>query len=717
MLTAQRDSIRLLHGILVASVALPAALFVYASWLGYENNQRIADRQIDRTRDVVTEHALKVFETVERSIAEINEVVRDMPDEGIAANEESLHRRFERLADSSEQIKSVWIFSRNGRALVNSLAYPAPTIDFSDRDYFKAHVDRDIGVYVGEVLRPRPPYGGAPFFGVSRRRSSPDGSFNGVIQASILPEYFWGFYAKISREAGNYASLIRDDGLILARYPSNDIISLLPNGDLLKAIRAQAEGTLLLTSKLDGIERKVAWRRVAGFPVFVVAGLETEAIRAQWFAQMGNHLIFGLPATAALVAIVLLALTRTRRFYEEATRRQAAENALKQSQRLEALGQLTGGVAHDFNNLLMVVGGSAQRLKRRHHDPQDIRSLDMIELAVRKGSNLTRQLLSFARRQSLSPKVIDLVDCIEKFREVLNQSIPGNVEIVIAPPGHKVLVKIDPDEFEIALLNLTLNARDAMPDGGRITISLKTVRLDKNAGPNGLAGEFAVLGFSDTGSGIADDIRDRIFEPFFTTKKVDRGTGLGLSQVYGFAQQSRGAITVSSHAGAGTAFELLLPCCDEALQIESKAADDAPAPARPATVLLVEDHPDVSVVGSDYVEQCGFKVVCATSAEMAVDILNQRSDIDLVFSDIVMPGMSGLELGRLIREHHPETPVILASGYSDRAAVAVEEGFTLLQKPYSLEGLRKALGEAMQPPDAVGRKFDPAVSRLTAWPA
>src|SRR6195952_5551796 len=243
MLTAQRDSIRLLHGILVASVALPAALFVYASWLGYQNNRVIADRQIDRTRDVVTEHALKVFETVERSIAEINEVVRDMSDERITANEENLHRRFERLADSSEQIKSVWIFSKKGRGLVNSLAYPASTIDFSDRDYFKAHADRDIRVYVGEVLRPRPPYGGAPFFGVSRRRSSPDGSFNGVIQASIMPEYFTGFYAKIGSEAGSYASLIRDNGLILARFPPSDIPALFPNGDLLKTLRAQAEGT------------------------------------------------------------------------------------------------------------------------------------------------------------------------------------------------------------------------------------------------------------------------------------------------------------------------------------------------------------------------------------------------------------------------------------------------------------------------------------------
>jgi two-component system NtrC family sensor kinase len=179
-------------------------------------------------------------------------------------------------------------------------------------------------------------------------------------------------------------------------------------------------------------------------------------------------------------------------------------------------------------------------------------------------------------------------------------------------------------------------------------------------------------------------------------------------------QQSKGAITVTTRPGAGTTFELFLPRCEELLQAESKAADDAAPLGKSATVLLVEDHPDVSAVGSDYVEQCGFKVVCAPSAEVAVDILNQRSDIDLVFSDIVMPGMSGLELGRLIREHHPETPVVLASGYSDRAAAALAEGFVLLQKPYSLEALRKSLAEAMQAPGATSRKFGSPASRQTA---
>src|SRR5207248_3017929 len=348
-----------------------------------------------------------------------------------------------------------------------------------------------------------------------------------------------------------------------------------------------------------------------------------------------------------------------------------AEAALKQAQRLEALGQLTGGVAHDFNNLLMVVGGSAQKLRRTNKNPKELQSLQMIEAAVQKGEALTRKLLAFSRRQSLSPEVIDLPERVRKLHSVLEQSVRGDIEVSIDAPSRTIAVKVDPDELEIALLNLSLNARDAMPDGGRIKITVGTAPFTTKAGHGDLAEhDMAFIELSDTGVGIPDSIRERIFEPFFTTKSVDKGTGLGLSQVYGFVQQSNGAITVSSAPGGGATFRIVLPI-----------SADAPAPrsAQPfeggskevggATVLLVEDHPDVSIVAADYLEQSGCEVLLANSAEAAIDVLNKRHGIELVLSDIVMPGMSGLELGRLVREYHPEMPVILGSGYTYKAAV------------------------------------------------
>src|SRR3954469_13642807 len=695
MLTAQRQSMRLLQTVLAAAVAVPAMLFCFAAWQSYHGDQKVAGDQIDRSRDVLTEHALKVFEAVERSLAEINEIIRDMPDEEISADQKKLHDRLERMIDSSPEVKSFWIFDRNGRTLVNSLGYPAPTANFSDRDYFNAHVERDIGTFIGAVLRPRAPFGGAPFFGVSRRRIGPDGSFAGVIQASVLPEYFEGFYAKIGKAPGSYFSLIREDGLILARFPGLDQERrLLPQGNLLAAFRADpAEGMLTLTSLIDGVSRRVAYRKLPQLPVYVVSGLETAAIRSEWIAQMSGHLIFGIPATGALIFVVALALRRTRKFYEEAERREAAEGALKHAQRLEALGRLTGGVAHDFNNLLMVVGGSARKLRRTDKDAQELRSLQMIEAAVQKGERLTRKLLAFSRRQSLSPEIIDLPECVRKLRAVLEQSVQDDVEMELVLPAKAIAVKVDPDELEIALLNLTLNARDAMPHGGRITITVGTEPFTTKAGHGDSAEhDMAFIELSDTGVGISESIRERIFEPFFTTKSVDKGTGLGLSQVYGFVQQSNGAITVSSAPGGGATFRIVLPLsADAPVPRSAQPFEGSSKQVGGVTVLLVEDHPDVSIVAADYLEQSGCEVLLANSAEAAIDVLNKRHGIDLVLSDIVMPGMSGLELGRLVREYHPEIPVILVSGYSDKAAVATAEGFTLIPKPYSPESLQRII--------------------------
>ena len=339
----------------------------------------------------------------------------------------------------------------------------------------------------------------------------------------------------------------------------------------------------------------------------------------------------------------------------------------------------------------MVIGGSARKLKRAQPETKLLRPLEMIELAVQKGESLTRKLLSFSRRRTLSPQVIDLAACILSLRGVLAQSVQGDIELDVRMPRAPIAVKLDPSELEIALLNLTLNARDAMPDGGKITIALEHVRAPGKDMPANLVGEFAAVTVTDSGVGIPDNIRERIFEPFFTTKPVDKGTGLGLSQVFGFVNQSQGAVTVESQEGRGARFTMFLPVSEEALP---QLAADARPPAASlgqARVLLVEDNPDVATVAADYLEQCGCRVVKANSAEAAVETLNRRRDIDLVFSDIVMPGMSGLELGRLVRDHHPEIPVVLASGYSDKAARAVEDGFMLLEKPYSLEALRRSL--------------------------
>jgi two-component system NtrC family sensor kinase len=232
-----------------------------------------------------------------------------------------------------------------------------------------------------------------------------------------------------------------------------------------------------------------------------------------------------------------------------------------------------------------------------------------------------------------------------------------------------------------------------MPDGGKITFSLRRVHSINGGLPANLPGEFAAISVTDSGEGVPVAIRERIFEPFFTTKAVDKGTGLGLSQVFGFVNQSQGAVTVTSEVGHGARFSMFLPVSAEMPAVKPSATDTPAASLEHSRVLLVEDNPDVGTIAADYLEQCGCSVVRADNAEIAIETLNRRSDIDLVFSDIAMPGMSGLELGRLVRDHYPEIPVVLASGYSDKAARAVEEGFLLLEKPYSLEAMRRSLSD------------------------
>jgi two-component system, NtrC family, sensor kinase len=415
---------------------------------------------------------------------------------------------------------------------------------------------------------------------------------------------------------------------------------------------------------------------------------------------MGTHLIFGLPVTLLLFAVLWFALRRTQRLHDEAERREMAEGALHQAQHLQAIGQLTGGVAHDFNNLLMIVSGSVQRLRRHITDEKQTQLLDTITNATQRGESLTRQLLTFSRRQMLQPSVIDLAERLPEIKDMLSRSLRGDIDIRVAVPRRSCFVKVDPSELELALLNLAFNARDAMPSGGTLTIAAKPVVLRGKASEEGLSGEFVAIRVADTGAGISPDALPRVFEPFFTTKDVGKGTGLGLSQVYGFAKQSGGAATITSSERRGTAVTLFLPRTWEApaKPYEPSAAAAAGPPA--GTVLLVEDNAEVAEVGKAYFEQLGYRIMQAASAQAGLELIESEDGIDVVFSDILMPGgMNGLELADAIRRRFPEITVLLTTGYSSSAQDAVRQGFAVLQKPYDLAALQRALREARKTPD------------------
>jgi two-component system NtrC family sensor kinase len=690
--------------IVVMSVVAPALLFAWSTWQNSRAIDEQADERIERSLDILQEHALKALQTVERAISEINEVLRDRPDEQIRASESELYLRFKRTQQALPQIESIWVFDANGRPLVSGTILPVPRdLDNSDRSYFRVLREEDKGTFVSEIIRAR--VGSLRFFVVSGRRQGVEaGRFDGVIGVTVQPQHFNEFYRKFARE-GETFGLVRADGTVLARFPEAGVDQAAPQGPLTAAIRRQPEGGLLTAvSTVDGIERRVGYRKVSGFPVYVTAGIEIATLSRQLWMTVLTQLAIGLPVVLMMAGLALYALHRAERFREEVLRREAAETALKQAQRLEAVGQLTGGVAHDFNNLLMIVSGNAERLRRLVTvDDRIRRALDAIDIAVRRGSALTRQLLSFSRRQTHEARTIDLGERLPAVQAMLQSSLRGDISVEIEVPDGTWPTRVDLSEFELALLNLAVNARDAMTAGGRLTLSARNVTLTPGDGL-GLDGDFVAVDVRDTGSGIAPDVLGRVFEPFFTTKDVGKGTGLGLSQVYGFAQQAGGTATVASQPGLGTIVTLYLPRSTDAVDHEgaSIGVEDVPtvaAPPQRARVLLVEDNAEVAEVTQRLLEEEGFvvhRVADVAAAEAALAESHDRFDV--VLSDIVMPGgANGLDLARAVRHRHGDAlPVVLATGYSDKAQAATDEGFVLLRKPYDGNALRMALTEALR---------------------
>jgi PAS domain S-box-containing protein len=364
---------------------------------------------------------------------------------------------------------------------------------------------------------------------------------------------------------------------------------------------------------------------------------------------------------------------------------EAMQKHLAEAQKLDALGQLTGGVAHDFNNVLMVISGSLHFLKKSAtSDPKIQRAISAIETATKRGAALTSQLLTFARRQSVNPQSINVAERIEAVREVLETGVGSAIRLAFDFGRDVWPVTVDISEFETALVNLVINARDAMPTGGTITIAASNVSADQPDVP-----DFVAVAVEDTGQGIPPDVLSKIFDPFFTTKPVGKGTGLGLSQVHGFAHQAGGTVKVTSELGKGTKVTILLPRDEIGLGPDRKGVAEI---GGSGTVLLVEDNPEVAAVSTSLLEQLGYTVRRVPDADAALREID-RDDIDLIFSDIVMPGnMDGLTLARRVRELHPELPILLATGYSD-AAANVRGDFPILRKPYEIHQLSQAIAD------------------------
>jgi signal transduction histidine kinase/CheY-like chemotaxis protein len=700
--TAPRPAVSLkLVAILAAAVPLLFLAIVGAS--SYRATLEAAQSRLDRSARVAEEHAARVIETNAAVTRHIASAIGDDSDAALRVRERSLHELLRGATAALPQVQSAWIWDSQGHPVASSRLHPVPpTLDVSDREYFRYARDRGDGFFVSERLISR--ITKDPFFDVTHRRERADGSFAGVISVSLSPAYFEAFYAEFAKsEPGVSVALLHRNGAFIARWPPlpGTGLRLAVDTPMYKAMSQGAKfGSGTGVSPVDGTERMTALRRVDGYPLYVVAGLARSTALAPWVRETGTLAAIAVPAALALGWLAVVATRRTQRELlanqrarEAAEQRHVAEQALRHAQKLEALGQLTGGVAHDFNNLLMVINSNVHLLERLHPSLVDSKQVAACRRAVDTGAKLTRQLLAFSRSQALQPQVLRLQDVLPGLEDLVRTTVGGAVVVSIRVDADAAPIRCDPAELELAVLNLAINARHAMPSGGRFAISAgNTAPGDAGAA---LAVAAVAVRFSDSGQGIAPDVIDRVFEPFFTTKPPGQGTGLGLSQVYGLCKQSSGEVRIESAVGAGTTVVLHFPAV--AAAVLPPAANTAPAhSALPSHVLLVEDNADVAAASKTLVESLGCKVTLAPSADVAWSLLVTRAfEFDLVLSDIVMAGdMNGLDLALRLRDHQLALPVLLVTGYSSEMEKVVTAGFPVLQKPWDVRTLRGALAAA-----------------------
>jgi signal transduction histidine kinase/ActR/RegA family two-component response regulator len=389
--------------------------------------------------------------------------------------------------------------------------------------------------------------------------------------------------------------------------------------------------------------------------------------------------------------------------------RERIESALRQAQRLEAVGQLTSGVAHDFNNLLMVVLGNIRQMQKVETDPVNERRLQMMAQAAERGAQLTAQMLAFSRRQRLEPRAVDLNETVLSMHDLLQSTMGGSIRIETRLQPDLWPAMIDPTQIELVILNLAINARDAMEVGGGLNIETANVTLGPPARPEEPSpGEYVMVAVSDTGSGMTEEVRAKVFEPFFTTKEVGKGSGLGLSQVFGLAKQSGGGVSIESSPGEGASVKVYLPraeLCPDAPAARDRGASQVEA--GDVRVLVVDDDTAVREVTAGILGDLGYRVIEAGSGGAALDLLDREDRIDAMLLDFAMPGMNGAEVAREVRARRPDVPILFVTGYADTQALEAADENGILRKPYleqELAAKLKAVLRSDAPPSAAPRR-------------
>jgi len=710
---------RTLIALLVAAIVLPCVYVAAMAYGDLRTREADATEATLRTVRVAEEHALKVFDMNEALDARIIDLVEGLDDDGIRANADKIHTKLDAIGGGYPQIAAVSIYGRAGDLLASSRPGPLPPISIAERDDFVGIRDGRVIDHVSRVMTSKVTPETVFNMGLARRDA--DGAFAGLVSVALRPEYFSSFYQELLGPASPMTmGLIRSDGAILAFYPvrTGRPQTVDPRTPLAAAFaRGSNAGVVRLHSAIADDNVILAYRRVGSYPVYVSCGYRTSAIWAAWYSHLTVLLLSMFTPSIVLWVVIWLSLRRLaaeeeawERWQAEASMRRSIESAYRQSRKMEALGNLVGSVAHDFNNLLMIVSANVQIARRRGAAGLD-RELTAIERALKSGQSLTRQLLGVARKQPLRNETILIGRWLPACRELLRASLGAKVSLVIDVNDDVWPIHVDVAELELALINLAVNARDAMPNGGRFTVRARNIGFRPGEGFP-LDGDFVQLSLEDTGVGMAPDVLARAFEPLYTTKPKGMGTGLGLPQVFAFCERSGGLAAIDSAIGAGTAVHLYLPRA-QATPVAERPALPREAAARAQhglRVLLVEDNDEVAAGTEALLQMMGHHVTCVNDADGALQLINATRDaaatgaagaapsgpqpFDLVISDIHMPGtMNGIDLAETLLHLEPKLPVILVTGYAEELERARHVDVRVLSKPFDIALLERMLEE------------------------
>ena len=684
---------------LAASVIVPLLFLAGGAWYrrGQMLEQAVADA--DRLAGVAREHALKVLETNALVLDRLEDRIRGLSWAEIAARGEELHGWMQRLDEEIDQIIALHIVHPNGDVVLLSLAWPTPPLNLASRGYFPPMVAGERGIVLGDPFIS--PLTGRMSVAFGRAIRTADGEFGGAVVGALLADYFEAQWRLMDPGGRASFGLVRlADGLTLASLPaSTSAPGTVPDpGRVFAAVQPSAEDLHRTARFGERDEWLGGGNRLGSFPLGVTVVVDLDRVQAEWRRDVGGLALCIMIAIGALGSASLMAVRRWRaeqralaELEAEIHRREEAEAGLRQAQRLEAVGQLTGGVAHDFNNLLTAILGTVQLLDRHLGAAADERTrklLDMARDAVRRGASLNQSLLAFARRQSLKPADLDANALLEGFAPLVQRAVGEAVTLELNLAADLPWCRVDASQLESAILNLAINARDAMPRGGPLRLETRAAWLDAPllaGNPDARPGHFVAIALRDTGTGMLPEVRDCAFEPFFSTKPVGRGTGLGLSQVFGFVRQLGGHVAIESRLGLGSTITLFLPVAAKPVrQGPAGPVGEAGLPmVAQARVLLVEDDPRVREVTAEMLREAGFVVRVAADGWQAMALLRGGEPVDVLFSDIVMPGgMNGVELAQRARRLRPALPVLLATGYPGQGLDREQHGFEVLAKPY-----------------------------------